>query len=217
MKRLLSALALSLAMPAAASAAILVDDGTAGLYNDGIGTALNGTDPFFVAPGAGDPTITLASAPDLAPAAAALGNWLSDPAAPGGAWSSGPVAIPSNWAVETETAIIYAIDGGTTGLTDVVASFGVDNGLAVWLNGTFVGGNQAPGGASSNEYSYTLGDLGAGTNYLQVLREDHGGGTGYTVEVTGDVAPIPLPAAGLLLAGALGAMGYGARRRRAAG
>jgi len=201
---------------AGAGAATFVDDATTGLYNAGIGTVLNGTDPFFVTPSGGDPTTSLgpSDAPDLSAAATELGDWLTSPAAPSGSgWSSGPVSIPSSWAVQSETAIIYEIDGGASGLTGVTAEIGVDNGILVWLNGAFVGGEQAPGGASAGEHSFVLGNLAAGPNYLQLLREDHGGSTNYTISVTGDVAaPIPLPAAGILLAGGLA--GLGALRRR---
>jgi hypothetical protein len=198
----------------AASAATLVDNATQGRYNSSIGTVLNGTDPFFVSPGGGDPTVTLgpSQAPDLSAASAALGTWLSTPSSPGGSWSVGPVSIPSNWSVQHETAIIYEIDGGATGFTDVSASFGVDNGILVWLNGMFIGGAQRPGGPVSGEHQFALGTLGSGTNYLQVMREDHGGGTGYDVSVTGNVAPIPLPAAGLMMIAGLG--GLAAIRRR---
>ena len=115
--------------------------------------------------------------------------------------------------VNTETAIIYEIDGGAHGLNNVAASFGVDNGLFVWLNGSFLGGHLRPGGSVLGEFTLDLGSLGSGTNYLQILREDHGGGTGYAVSVTGDVAAVPLPAAGFLLLGGLGALA-GLRRRR---
>jgi len=201
---------------ATAGATTLVDDKTPGLYNDGIGAVLNGTDPFFVNPGSDDPTVSLGSgaAPDLSPASAALGDWLTNPDAPSGTgWSTGPVAIPASWTVESETTIIYEIDGGAGGLGDVTADIGVDNGILVWLNGAFIGGKQAPGGASPGEHSFVLGDLAAGPNYLQLLREDHGGSTDFTISVTGDpVAPIPLPATGLLLVAGLG--GIAAARTR---
>lgn len=219
MSRLHAALSALVLLPVAgaAPASTLIDDATAGLYNAGIGTALNGTDPFFVTPDGGDPTVVLGptDAPDLSAAAGALGDWLATPAAPGGTgWSAAPVSIPSSWTIETETAIIYAIDGGTTGLTGVTASIGVDNGILAWLDGDFLGGAQRPGGASAGEYTFDLGDLGAGTSFLQLLREDHGGGTGFTIRVTGDAAaPVPLPAAGVLLVAGLG--GLAALRRRA--
>lgn len=216
LRTMLTALAM---LPAAGvlHASVLVDDATTGLYNAGIGNALNGTDPFFVMPGGGDPTVILSSAPapDLSAASGALGDWLSNPAAPSGSgWSTGPVSIPSNWAVQTETAIIYEIDGGATGLTGVTASIGVDNGILAWLDGNFLGGAQRPGGPVAGEYTFALGDLGAGKSFLQLLREDHGGGTGFTISVTGEaVAPVPLPAAGVLLLTGLG--GLAAMRRRA--
>lgn len=210
--------ALALVTPAGAlQASVLIDNSTPGLYNAGIGAALNGTDPFFVAPGGGDPTVVLTSAqqPTLSAAATALGDWLTNPAAPSGAgWSAGPVSIPANWTVQTETAIIYEIDGGVTGLTGVTASIGVDNGILAWLDGTFLGGAQRSGGPIAGEYTFSLGDLGAGKSYFQLLREDHGGGTGFVISVTGDaVAPVPLPAAGVLLVAGLG--GLAAMRRRA--
>lgn len=197
-----------------ANAATLVDNTTQGLYNAGIGTALNGSDPFFVNPNSGDPTVTLGASqePNLSAASTALGSWLTTPASPGGNWSTGTVSIPSAWTVETETAIIYEIDGGATGLSDVSASFGVDNGILVWLNGRFIGGAQQPLGSVPGEHQFALGTLGSGTNYLQVMREDHGGSTGYDVSVTGEVSPIPLPAAGLMLIAGLG--GLAAIRRR---
>lgn len=200
---LTAAAILSVSGAAASFAATIVDNSTTGLYNNGIGNALDNTSAFF--PTAGDPTASLASAPDLSAAASSLGNWLTNPSNPGGTWSGSAVSIPQNWTVGTETAIIYEIDAGATGMSNVIASFGVDNGIAVWLNGVFVGGDQAPGGAFPNEYTYALGSLSAGSNYLQILREDHGGGTGYKVSVTGDINVIPLPAgAPLLLTGIAG-------------
>lgn len=213
-----------LALAAGASAATLIDNSTHGLYNSGIGNVLDGTNTFggnFMFPLAnvsnGDPSLDIpaGSPPDLSAAAAALGNWLSTPAAPGGSWSATPQAIPASWTVNTETAIIYEIDGGSFGLSNVAASFGVDNGLFVWLNGNFLGGHLRPGGSSLGEFTLALGSLGSGSNYLQILREDHGGGTGFAVLVTGDVAAVPLPAAGFLLLGGLGALAGLRRRRRA--
>jgi hypothetical protein len=184
---------------------------------------LDGTNPIdgnFLFPRAnsagGDPSIDVPASvvPDLSAAAGALGGWLTTPEAPGGSWGAAPEAIPSTWAINTETAIIYTIDGGLTGLTDVEAEFGVDNGVFVFLNGTFLGGQLRPGGAVLGEFSLSLGDLGAGTNYLQILREDHGGGTGWSISVTGEPAPIPLPASAWLLGAGLGGL-VALRRRKA--
>ncbi|WP_347140591.1 VPLPA-CTERM sorting domain-containing protein [Paracoccus sp. SSK6] len=223
---LLAALLATTAFATAGQAATLIDNSTTGYYNDGIGRALDGTNPFggnHMFPLAdvsnGDPSLDIpaANAPDLSTAAAALGSWLSTPATPGGSWSAAPVAIPGSWAINDETAIIYTLDGGSSGLSNVNASFGVDNGVFVWLNGTFLGGHLRPGGVVPGEFTLSLGSLGAGLNYLQILREDHGGLSGYSVEVTGDVnpAPVPLPASGLLLAGG-GVLLAGLRRRKRA-
>ncbi|MFN3938565.1 MAG: VPLPA-CTERM sorting domain-containing protein [Gemmobacter sp.] len=227
MKALISGSALGLGIAAVpAAAATIIDNTTHGLYNAGIGTVLDGTNPFggnFMFPLAnvagGDPSLDIPAAnePDLSAAAGALGNWLTNPASPGGSWSAGPVAIPLTWAVNTETAIIYALDAGPGKLLkNVVATFGVDNGLFVWLNGVFQGGHLRPGGVVLGEFVVNLGDLGPGTHYLQLLREDHGGATGYAVSITADIAAIPLPAAGWLLLAGLGGLVAVRRRRRAA-
>lgn len=210
----------------AAQAATLINNSTYGLYNNSIGTVLDGTNPyggstmFPLANGAsGDPYLNIPSsaAPDLSKAATALGSWLTNPTAPGGTWS-GMRYIPSGWVPNTETAIIYKLEGGATGLTNVFASFGVDNGIFAWLNGRFLGGHTAFGGVVPGEFTLSIGDVSAGTNYLQILLEDHGGGTGYYVNVTGDVAPapspVPLPASGALMLAGLGALA--ARRRKKA-
>ena len=217
-----SCLAFSM-MTGAAFAVTLIDNSTTGLYNDDIGTVLDGSNPFggsFLFPGAdlsdGDPLLDIGPGdePDLSLAAASLGDWLTTPATPGGTWSAGPVGIPFSWEVNTETAIIYEIDGGAGGLSNVTADFGVDNGVFVWLNGEFLGGQLRPGTAIPGEFSLDLGDLASGSNFLQILREDHGGGTGWTISVTGDVSAVPLPAGGFLLIGAMG--GFAALRRRKA-
>lgn len=203
-------------------AATLIDNSTEGLYNSAIGTSFDGTNSFggnFMFPTAnsagGDPRLDIpaTSVPDLSMAAAALGNWLATPLRPGENWSA-PQAIPASWAVNTETAIIYEIDGGSLGFDNVVASFGVDNGIFVWLNGSFLGGHLRPGASVPGEFTIDIGSIGSGSNFLQVLREDHGGGTGFDVSVLGDVAAVPLPAAGFLLLGGLGALGALRRRRR---
>jgi hypothetical protein len=178
-------LALTSNSPADGAIVTLIDSSTPGHYNAGIGTLLNGTDPAF--PSVGDPVANPAE-PDLSAAATELGGWLSVPpdlATAGSTWSATPVAIPSTWAITTETAIVYAFDSGPGGLSDVQLSIGVDNGILAWLNGVYVGGALRPGGAPAGEHLFDLGDLAAGTHYLQLLREDHGGVTGYNIELTG--------------------------------
>lgn len=195
-------------LAAQAAPVTLITGATQGLYNAGIGTLLNGTSAAF--PTTGDPTLDFTVAPDLSAAATPLGAWLSTPATPGGAWS-GPQAIPATWTVGTETAIIYEFDAGPTGLASLNAQFGVDNGIFVWLNGVFMGGHLRPGGVTLGEFQFSVGALAAGTHYLQVLREDHGGATGYAVSIMGQTRDLPEPATLALVGAAL--LGLGLRRR----
>jgi hypothetical protein len=201
----------------AANATTILNNGSAGYYNAGLGTLLDTTgvnDPFPCANvGCGDSTLTFLSAPDLSAAAAPLGTWLTNSAPTGGAWSAAPQAIPGTWSVNTETAVVYEIDAGT-GLSNLNLSLGVDNGIFVWLNGSYLFGARAAGGSSLGEYSLALSDL-VGVNYLQVLREDHGGGTGYDISLTGDVrTSVPEPASAVLFG--LGLLGLGFARRQSA-
>lgn len=214
-KTLLSVSVGALAFANSAFATLIVDNSTAGMYVN-LGQVLDGTSFMFpIANSAGgDPTLDIPAGtpPDLSAASAQLGNWLTSPATPGGAWV-GPQGIPGGWAVNSETAIIYTVN--TAGLDNVVASFGVDNGIFLWVDGQFKGGYLRPGGAALGEHVFNLGSLSAGTHYIQVLREDHGGGTGYAVSINGTDAPaVPEPSTLALLGlGVVGAA-FAARKKR---
>jgi hypothetical protein len=168
------------------SPAVLVDDTTPGRYNAALGTALDGTQPQFPCASSlcGDPTINPALEPDLSSVSSILGGWLTNPASFNASWG-GPQTIPLSWDIDSETAIVYEIDAGPCGVENVTGSFGVDNGIFVWVNGAYKFGALAPGPAIPGEYAVSLGNLPPGMNFVQILREDHGGGTGYSVQISG--------------------------------
>ncbi|MDD2851901.1 MAG: PEP-CTERM sorting domain-containing protein [Desulfuromonadaceae bacterium] len=203
-----------------AGASTIINNSTSGYYNSSIGTMLDNTSLYF--PGAnistGDPTYNnMSPAPDLSAASSVLGSWLSSPQSLNSYWSTAPVAIPLSWRINTEDAIIYKFNAGSTGLNNVSAQFGVDNGLYVWLDGTYLNGWMAPGGVGTYEYSQAIGSLSAGDHYLQVLREDHGGSDGFTILVQGETAPVPEPGTIALLGlGMAGLALYGKRRQNKA-
>lgn len=208
----------ALLTPLGGFGAIIIDNTTLGFYNSGLGDlsldsvlgvqtdASTGFNLFPAANvSAGDPLIPpVASEPNLAGAdpgtVAALGGFLSNPASLGGSWS-GLQAIPTTWAVNSETAIVYEINAGA-GLTNMTIDLGVDNGIFVWLDGVYLFGALAPGVATLGEYSINVGNLSGGTHYLQILREDHGGATGYGISVEADREVIPEP-------GTLSLFGFG--------
>lgn len=219
--KILAAIAM-FAVAATANATVLVQTSDPGYYNSSIGTVLNNTNGGDTSTGyfptTNDAAVTFATAPDLSAANSALGNWLTDPLNLNGNWSY-LASIPNSWAVGTEVAVMYQFD--TLGATNVVAKFGVDNGIYIWLDGVYLGGARGPGAVAPDEYSFHLGDLAAGTHFLQILLEDHGVTNGYDVNVTADtfipVTRVPEPGAlalfGLGLAG-LGTLRLVALRRR---
>lgn len=217
MKRKLrrSALLLLLA-PLASHATVIIDGSTTGRYNAGLGDLANldGPGGFFLLPipTEGDPTLPPVIPLPFVPNVPALGaNWLAGNYT-GGAWSAGPVAIPSTWTVNHETAIVYNFVLNAT--SNLHIDLGVDNGILVWLNGSYIFGAQNSGGSFLSEYDIDLNYLAAGSYALQILREDHGGATGY--DILADAVPVPEPASLSLLGMGLLSLGMIRRRRKSA-
>ena len=205
-------------LPLAANAVVLVETSDPGYYNDSIGTILNSTNggesgPF---PVSNDSNLDFPTEPDLSAASTILGNGLTNPLNLNANWRF-ETSIPNSWTVEEEVAVIYQFD--TLEATNVVASFGVDNGIFVWLDGDYIGGARRSGGVSLGEHIFDVGDLDAGTHFLQILLEDHGSTNGYAVEITADTftpglpPEIPIPAAIWLFgSGLIGLIGLARRQ-----
>lgn len=176
----------------------LINNSTPAYYNDNLGDLYPGNSEdllaqFFFPPNDisnfFDGQFT--QPPDLS-AINPLEDWLIDPeeALQNTFWSS-LQTIPPTWNINEENAIIYEIDGGTSGISEVIGSFGVDNGLFVWVNGEYKFGANGPGVFMPGEYQVDLGHLNPGKNYIQVLRQDYGAANGYDVEIIGTRNPEP--------------------------
>jgi hypothetical protein len=200
-------------LPSQASAAAIITNLTPGLYNAGLGDleAMDGPGGFLVGPfsSEGDPTIVLGADPGFSFAAAFGTDWLGGDYS-GGTWSAVPVAIPASWDINTETAIVYDFTLATA--SNVHIDLGVDNGIVVWLDGSFLFGATAAGGAFLGEYDINVPSLSAGTHSLQILRADHGGAQDYAILANAEPVPVPEPSS--LLLSAFSLAGLMARRKK---
>lgn len=141
----------------------------------------------------------------------AFSNWV---------WDLNPNASPVTFTVDFDLSGYNASTASLSGL------WGVDNYGSAYLNGTLISTILfgLPAFATLTAYSDIGASFNAGINHLTFVTVN-----GYvlpdvgdpgpaafraTVNVTADVAPVPLPAGLPLLAGALGLLGLGAARRR---
>lgn len=202
-------------MPLTGNATIIIDNSTGGHYNDGLGDLfeMDGAGGFLVAPlpsPEGDPNNPpVIPDPGLTFNAEFGDDWLGGNYA-NGTWSV-VTDIPDSWAVNTETAIVY--DFTLDSRSDIHIDLGVDNGLLVWLDGSYLFGAQAPFGSALTEYDIDISGLSAGTHSLQILREDHGGLTDF--DILADVVAVPEPSVLSLLGASL--LGLALLRRRKGG
>ncbi len=173
----------------------LINNDSVAYYNDKLGDLYPGNREaplaqYFTGPNisTGDPTADFSIEPDLS-SVSGLQDWLINPevALDNGSWSD-LQPIPRTWTVNTETAIIYEVDGGRSGFKDVTADFGIDNGILVWVNGEYTFGDN-PRNFSARDVD--LGDLNPGQNYIQILRADYGVRTGYSVDISGTEKETP--------------------------
>ena len=186
---------LSLA-PSSPAAEILNVD-TPAMYNDSLGTILDGTSVFLPANNVSGP-VTDIPEPDLSPASSILGNWLANPPVLSANWS-GPQPIPTSWPVNTEDAAIFSFGDDFTRFTNLVLSINVDNSTFIWIDGDYVTGFRVfP--STPGPVAVPIGDLEPGVHHLQILREDFGAVTSTPfLELVGDRQTVPEPAALALL------------------
>jgi len=199
------ALAAAAMLPAEFGAAqvVLADETDAAFVNNSIGTLLNGTSQVNNKqhfPIQTDPTNSFGptEGPDLFAAESVLGDWL-DPENPdfstsGWIFEENPT---SDWQVGTELAVAYRFE--VESAQNLVASVGVDNGVYVWLNGRFIGGELRPGFAVPGEHIFDLGDLDAGIHHVQFILEDHGVTNDFNLTITADAVILPEPSTCVLL------------------
>jgi hypothetical protein len=217
MKKAISSIAVACALSVSlsANALVIIDNNTGGHYNNGIGDMADYYGPTQF-PGAnsseGDPNINPIAEPTTF--SAAFGNdWLNnDYSGAGNTWGTS-TNIPNNWAVNTETAIVY--DFLLAGASDLHIDLGVDNGVFVWIDGNYVFGAMRGGGSSINEYDIDLAGISAGAHSIQILREDHGGGTGYDILVDAKASTVSEPATFALLGLGLAGLGFARKQKKA--
>jgi len=102
-------------------------------------------------------------------------------------------------------------------ISDATLWYGTDNGLIVFINGNYIFRLNEEGSGYRDEHSIVLASsfFNHGDNLIQVLAEDHGGGTWIDLKLTGTVTPssqVPEPTTMLLIGLGLASL-VGIRRK----
>jgi hypothetical protein len=190
-------------IPQAEAQTTVLTTASQGYYNNAIGNALDGVPTFN-----GGASGYYATAPNISPATSILGGWLNNPPAFNSNWST-LQSIPTSWSVGTEDAIVYPLDLTGLGASNVEIRVGVDNGAFIWLNGNYVGGEIREGVAVLGELVLNVNGIPGIMNYMQVLREDHGVTTDYSLQVIATPTSVSAPeptTLSLLTIGTIGAL-----------
>jgi len=120
------------------------------------------------------------------------GDWLKSPlsALKNGQWSARPIAIPgygnasaNPWPEGTENLTVYFVDASVGSDVSLWGDFGIDNQLAIWVNGEYRYGLYSPThyDASAPDLpvkDVNLGRLNPGLNAIQIFRGDEYGWSG---------------------------------------
>lgn len=167
-----------------------------------------------------EPSPALAPEPDLAAAAALLGDWLADPENLAPDWIDLETVLAGRSA-GSEVAMVYEFEIGTDSWTNVELRASAGSGLFVWLDGTYIFGASEAGAFVDDlnfEYILELPDLSGGTHFLQVLSESHIADQGFAFELRGTPvsATTSVSEPGTLALFGFTLLGLGALRRRAA-
>ena len=104
----------------------------------------------------------------------------------GGNWK-GPDIVPMEFLQGHENLVVYLIDAGSTGSAELIANIGIDNNIAIWINGQYRFGAYHPIHFYPEDLpckSVSLGPLQPGLNALQIMRNDWYGWAGADWHIT---------------------------------
>lgn len=120
-------------------------------------------------------------------AQAAFGDYYLDP------------TVHTNWTPGTGLALskVFNLSGP---ISNAIFSYGMDNGLIVYINGTEVLRNSEAGYGNQDEHTLNLNSsiFHTGLNTIQILAEDNGGDSYFDAKLEGDVTPTPEPSSMIL-------------------